>query len=100
MPSITASQVHLRIVGQYSRWSDTGLCFIQGCTKDDAELTVDNSNKKEIHLSSKRSLLGSISSCCQKLHPLPLLKLFLSKYTTVQHEILVSLWTLCTTTRC
>lgn len=46
MPSITASQVHLRIVGQCSRWSDTGLCFIQGCTTDDAELTVYNSNKK------------------------------------------------------
>lgn len=93
MPSRAASQVHLKIVGQCSRWSDTGMYFVQGCIADDAELTVDNLNKKEINLSSKRSSLGKPSSRCQKSHPLSLLRLFLSKYTIVQHGILVSPWT-------
>ena len=93
MPSIAASQVHLKIVDQCSKWSDTGMYFIRGYTTDDAELTIDNSNKKEINLSRKRSLLGKLSSRYQKSHPLSLLRLFLSKYTIVQHGILVSPWT-------
>ena len=93
MPSIAASQVHHEIVVQCSRWSDTSMYFIRGYTTDDAGLNIDNSNKRETNLSSKKSFLGKLSCCCQKSHPLSLLRLFLSKYTVVQHGVLVSPWT-------
>lgn len=65
MPSIAASQVHLKIDGQCSRWVDRGMNFIRGYTIEYAELTTDNLNFKEINLSRKRHFLGKLSSCCQ-----------------------------------
>lgn len=63
MPSIAASQVHLKIDDQCSRWVDRSMDFIRGYIIEYAELTTDNLNLKEINLSRKRNFLES--PCCQ-----------------------------------